>query len=289
LFADDWRVPADASNAAKTAGTDSKLPRVHLNALPITNADDKPHHDPHEDDVDTPTIAGIHRAETSVRNNKRRAPKSPANDDDAAPSSKGIFFHDFPVLIEPLPSQKRGSALSSTDKCSPLGKARSSDPRAGSGGNGGGGGGSDSSGDDPPDAGSRADDDEEESMDDINPNWDNFDHSAFGYDRHCPDDIRAEHARRQPSLEPDWKEIQLNRDDIIYDAATNQVFQWRAYHPINGLIDCFPACIGMKYINEELFVASLCTGHFDSTNQKLFEQRFPSYSHGDGAPTSDLP
>jgi hypothetical protein len=36
-------------------------------------------------------------------------------------------------------------------------------------------------------------------------------------------------------------------------------------------------------------VASLCTGHFDSTNQKLFEQRFPSYSHGDGAPTSDLP
>jgi hypothetical protein len=134
----------------------------------------------------------------------------------------------------------------------------------------------------PPDAGSRADDDEEESMDDINPNWDTFDHSAFGYARHRPDDIRAEHARRQqPSLEPDWKEIQLNHDNIIYDAATNQVYQWRAYHPINGLINCIPARIGMKYINEELFVASLCPGHFDSTNQKLFERRFPSYGHGD--------
>jgi hypothetical protein len=38
LFVDDWRATADASNAAKTAGTDSKLPRVHLDALPITNA-----------------------------------------------------------------------------------------------------------------------------------------------------------------------------------------------------------------------------------------------------------
>jgi hypothetical protein len=37
----------------------------------------------------------------------------------------------------------------------------------------------------------------------------------------------------------------------------------------------------MKYINKELFVASLCTGHFDSTNQKLFERHFPSYGHGD--------
>jgi hypothetical protein len=37
----------------------------------------------------------------------------------------------------------------------------------------------------------------------------------------------------------------------------------------------------MKYINEELFVASLRTGHFDSTHQKLFERRFPSYGHGD--------
>jgi hypothetical protein len=106
-----------------------------------------------------------------------------------------------------------------------LAKARSSDPCAGSGGNGGGSGGSGGSGDDPPYAGSRTDDDKEESMDDINLNWDTFDRSAFGYNRHCPDDIRAEHTRRQPSLEPDWKEIQLNRNDIIYDAATNQVFQ----------------------------------------------------------------
>jgi hypothetical protein len=142
LFADDWRAPADASNAAKTAGTDSKLPRVHLDVLPITNAHDEPHHDPHEDDVDTPTIAGIRRAETSVRNDKRRALKSPANDNNAAPRTKGIFFRDFPVSIEPLPSKKRGAALSSTSKRSPWGKARSSNPRAGSGGNGGGGGGS---------------------------------------------------------------------------------------------------------------------------------------------------
>jgi hypothetical protein len=279
LFADDSRAPADASNATKTAGSDSRSPRVRLDAPPIANADGEPHYEQHEDDVDSPTIAGIRRAETSVRNDKRRAPKSPATDDDAAPSAKGVFFRDFPVSIEPLPSQKRGAALSSANKCSPSGKARSGDPLAGSGGHaGGGGGGSGGGGDDPPDAGSRADDDEEESMDD---DWDTFDRSAFGYDRHHPDDIRAKHARRQPSLEPDWKEIQLNRDDIIYDAATNQVFQWRAYHPINGLIDCFSARIGMKYINEELFVASLHTGHFDSTNQKLFERRFLSYGHGD--------
>jgi hypothetical protein len=115
-------------------------------------------------------------------------------------------------------------------------------------------------------------------MDDTNLNRDTFDHRAFGYNCHCPDDICAEHAWCQPSLEPDWKEIQLNRDDIIYDAATNQVFQWRAYHPINGLIDCFPARISIKYINEELFIVSLRTGQFDFTNQKLFERRFPSYS-----------
>jgi hypothetical protein len=277
LFADDWRAPADASNAAKTAGTDSKLPRVHLDALPITNANDAPHHDLREDDVDTPTVAGIRRAETSVRNDKRRAlVQSPANDDDAAPRAKGVSFRDFPVSIEPFPSQKCGAALSSASKRSPLGKARSSNPRAGSGGNGGGSGGSGGSGDEPPDAGSHSDDDKEESMDDTNLNWDTFDRSAFGYDRHHPDDIHAKYARCQPSLEPDWKEIQLNHDDIIYNAATNQVFQWRAYHPINGLIDCFPAHIGMKYINEELFVVSLRTGHFDSTNQKLFERRFPS-------------
>jgi hypothetical protein len=183
LFADDLRAPADASNATKTAGSDSKSPRVHLDAPPITNADGEPHYDPHEDDVDTPTVAGIRRAETSVRNDKRRAPKSPANDDDAAPSAKGVFFRDFPVSIEPLPSQKRGAALSSANKRFPSGKARSSDPRAGSGGNGGGGGGSGGGGDDPPDAGSRADDDDEESMDDINLNWDTFDRIAFGYDR----------------------------------------------------------------------------------------------------------
>jgi hypothetical protein len=104
LFADDSRAPADASNATKTAGSDSKSPRVHLDAPPITNADGEPHYDPHEDDVDTPTVAGIRRAETSVRNDKRRAPKSSASDD-AAPSAKGIFFRDFPVSIEPLPSQ----------------------------------------------------------------------------------------------------------------------------------------------------------------------------------------
>jgi hypothetical protein len=202
-------------------------------------------------------------------------PKSPASDDDAVPSAKGIFFRDFPVLIKPLPSPKRGAALSSANKCSPLGKACSGDPLAGSGGHGGGSGGGV---DDPPDAGSHANNDEEESMDD---DWDTFDCSTFGYDCHCPDNIRAKHAWRQPSLEPNWKEIQLNCDDIIYNAATDQVFQWRAYHPINGLIDCFPACISMKNINEELFVAGLCTGHFNSTNQKHFEQRFPSYGHGD--------
>jgi hypothetical protein len=184
----------------------------------------------------------------------------------------------FQSPLSPFHRKKRGAALSSTNKRSPSGKAHSGDPCASSGGNGGGGGGSGGGGDDPPDAGSRANDDEEESMDDA---WDTFDRSAFGYDRHHPDDIHAEHARHQPSLEPDWKEIQLNRDDIIYKAATDQVFQWRAYHPINGLINCFPARIGMKYINEELFVASLRTGHFDSTNQKLFERRFPSYGHGD--------
>jgi hypothetical protein len=254
------------------------LPRVHLNAPPIANADGDPHYDPHEDDVDTPTITGIHRAETLVCNDKRRVLKSPASNDDAAPSTKGIFFHNFPVSIEPLPSQKRGSALSSANKRSPSGKASSGDPRDGSGENGGGGGGSAGGGDDSPDASSCTNDNEEESMDDA---WDTFDLSTFGYDHHHPDDIRAKHALRQPSLEPDWKEIQLNHDDIIYDAATVQVFQWRAYHPINCLIHCFPVHIGMKYINEELFVASLHTGHFDSTNQKLFEWRFPSYSHGD--------
>jgi hypothetical protein len=251
LFADDSRAPADASNATKTAGSDLRLPRVCLDAPPIANADGEPHYDPHEDDVDSPTVAGIRCAETSVRSDKRRAPKSPASDDDAAPSAKGVFFRDFPVLIEPLPSQKRGAALSSTNKRSPSGKACSGDPCASSGGNGGGGGGSGGGGGDPPDAGSRADDNEEESMHDA---CDTFDRSTFGYDRHRSDDIRAKHAWRQPSLEP-WKEIQLNRDDIIDDAATDQVFQWRAYHPINGLIDCFPARICMKYINKELFVA----------------------------------
>jgi hypothetical protein len=105
LFADDSRAPANASNATKTNGSDSKLPRVHLNAPLITNADGEPHYDPHEDDVDTPTVAGIHQAETSVRNDKQCTPKSPVNDDHAAPSTKGVFFRDFPVLIEPLPSQ----------------------------------------------------------------------------------------------------------------------------------------------------------------------------------------
>jgi hypothetical protein len=198
------------------------LPRVRLDAPPIANADGEPHYDPHEDDVDSPTVAGIRRAErfaatSNARRNllpvmmmRRRALKA---------SSSATFQSRF----EPLPSQKRGATLSSTNKRSPSGKACSGDPCAGSGGNGGGGGGSGGGGDDPPDAGSRADNDEEESMDDA---WDTFDRSAFGYDRHRPDDIRAEHARRQPSLEPDWKEIQLNRDDIIYDAATDQVFQW---------------------------------------------------------------
>jgi hypothetical protein len=252
-----------------------RSPRVHLNAPLIANADGEPRYDPHEDDVDSPTIAGICHAETSVCNDKLRVPKSPASDDDAAPSAKVVFFRNY--WIEPLSLPKCGAALSSANKCSPLGKARSGDPLAGSGGHGGGGGGSRGGGDNPPDAGSHAGNDDEDSMDD---DWDTFDYSAFGYDRHCPDDIHAKHARCQPSLEPNWKEIQLNHDDIIYDAATNQVFQWRAYYPINGLIGCFPAHIGMKYINKELFVASLCTGHFDSTNQKLFEQRFPSYSHG---------
>ena len=138
LFADDSRAPADASNATKTAGSDSRSPRVRLDAPPIANADGEPHYDPHEDDVDTPTIAGISRAETSVCNDKQRVPKSPASDDDAAPSAKGIFFRNFSVSIEPLPSQKRGAALSSTNKRSPSGKACSGDPRTSSGGNGGG-------------------------------------------------------------------------------------------------------------------------------------------------------
>jgi hypothetical protein len=91
--------------------------KMHLcqDVPPITNADGEPHYDPHEDDVDTPTIVGIRRAETSVRNDKRRARKPPANDDDAAPSAKGVFFRNFPVSIEPLPSQKRGAALSSAN------------------------------------------------------------------------------------------------------------------------------------------------------------------------------
>jgi hypothetical protein len=70
-----------------------------------------------------------------------RAPKSPANDDDAAPRTKGIFFRNFPVSIAALTSQKRGAALSSASKHSPLGKACSSNPHAGGGGNGGGSGG----------------------------------------------------------------------------------------------------------------------------------------------------
>jgi hypothetical protein len=94
------------------------------------------------------SVTGIHHAETLVHNNKQHAPKSPANDDEAAPRTKGVFFCDFPVSIEPLPSRKHGAALSNTSKCSPLGKARSSDPCAGSGGNDGGGGGSGGSGDD---------------------------------------------------------------------------------------------------------------------------------------------
>jgi hypothetical protein len=176
LFADDSRAPADASNATKTAESDSRSPRVRLDAPPIANADGEPHYDPHEDDVDSPTIAGIRRAEISVCNDKRRAPKSPASDDDLAPSAKGVFFRDFPVSIEPLPSRKCGAALSSANKRSPSGKARSGDPRAGSVGNGGGGGGSGGGEDDPPDAGSCTDNDEEESMDD---DWDTLVPSAM--------------------------------------------------------------------------------------------------------------
>jgi hypothetical protein len=116
LFADDSGAPADASDATKTAGSDLRSPWVHLDAPPIANADGEPHYDPHEDDVDGPTIAGIRRAETSARSDKRRAPKSPASDDDAAPSAKGVFFRNFPVSIEPLPSQNCGAALSSTNK-----------------------------------------------------------------------------------------------------------------------------------------------------------------------------
>jgi hypothetical protein len=53
------RAPADASNATKSTRSHSRLPQVHLNAPPIANADGDPQYDPHEDDVDTPTIAGI--------------------------------------------------------------------------------------------------------------------------------------------------------------------------------------------------------------------------------------
>ncbi len=119
--------------------------------------------------MDTHTIACIHCAETSVHKDKRRMLESPANDAAVAPRTKGIFFHDFPVLIEPLPSQKCGTALSSTNKRSPSAKACRS-PRAGSGGNGSGSGGSGGGGDDPPDAGSHTDDDEEKSLDDTNLN-----------------------------------------------------------------------------------------------------------------------
>jgi hypothetical protein len=77
LFADDSRVPADAFYATKTTGSDLRSPRVRLDAPPIANADGEPHYDPHEDDVDSPTIAGIHRAETPVPSNKQREPKSP--------------------------------------------------------------------------------------------------------------------------------------------------------------------------------------------------------------------
>jgi hypothetical protein len=76
-----------------------RSPRVRLDVPLIANADGDPHYDPHEDDVDSPTVAGIRRAETSVRNDKRHALKSPASDDDAAPSTKGVFFRDFPVSI----------------------------------------------------------------------------------------------------------------------------------------------------------------------------------------------
>jgi hypothetical protein len=122
LFADDSRAPADASNATKTAGSDLRSPRVRLDAPPIANAHGEPHYDPHEDDVDSPTVAGIRRAETSVRNDKQRAPKSPASDDDAAPSAKGVFFHDFPVSIEPLPSQKTWSCFKQHKQALPFGQ-----------------------------------------------------------------------------------------------------------------------------------------------------------------------
>ncbi len=70
LFADDSCAPADASNATKTDGSDLRSPRVHLDVPPIANADGEPCYDPHEDDVDSPTIAGTCCAETSVCNDK---------------------------------------------------------------------------------------------------------------------------------------------------------------------------------------------------------------------------
>ena len=44
---------------------------------------------------------------------------------------------------------------------------------------------------------------------------------------------------------------------------------------------CFPARIGMKCINDDLFLASLRVGQpFDSTSQKLFARHFPTYNQG---------
>jgi hypothetical protein len=122
LFADDLRAPANASNATKTAGSDLRSPRVRLDAPPIANADGEPNYDPHEDDVDSPTITGIRRAETSVRSDKQRAPKSPASDDDAAPSSKGVFFRNFPVSIEPPSIAKTWSCFKQHKQALPFGQ-----------------------------------------------------------------------------------------------------------------------------------------------------------------------
>ena len=107
--------------------------------------------------------------------------------------------------------------------------------------------------------------------------WDSYDRDSFRRDRRNPDDVRAAYANRRPTEEPDWRQIQLKVDDIVYDVSTNQVFAWHAYHDVYGRIKRFPARTGMKCINDDLFLASLRVGQqFDSTSQKLFERHFPA-------------
>ena len=281
VFAEMTDDPPSPADASMTNDVDApvRTGKRHTDAPPIGITDHVNQGLPH--DAGAPSVASIRRAEELA---------AAVDDDDRA--SRTVSFRGIPVDVSP----ERARSLQSNDhsRCSrhsssiPL-NGGSPGGNGGHGGGGGGGGGHDDNYDH-----DGADDDDDDDDDDHGADgydrlsgnmndagWDSYDRDSFRYNRRNPADVRAAYANRPPTMEPDWRQIQLKVDDIVYDVSTNQVFAWHAYHDIYGQVMCFPARIGMKCINDDLFLASLRVGQpFDSTSQKLFARHFPTYNQG---------